>query len=675
MNRVFIIAFLSAFLYFHLSAQDFTDSNLPIVIINTDQGMEIPDDPRILADMKIIYRGPGLRNYVSDQNTPGYLNYNGRINIEIRGSSTQVAEKKQYGLTTLKNDDKSNNNVKLLGLPKENDWILNGMVFDTALIRDYLSYNLSRQIGEYASRTVYCEVVINGNYRGLYVLQEKIKADENRVNIIKIGVNDNSYPEVTGGYITKSDKTTGGDPVAWTLPSWFGTPVDFIHELPKPKNVTSQQNEYIRSRFRLLQETSIAGDASPLTGFPSIIDITSFIDFILLNELASNADGYMYSTFFHKDRNGKLRAGPIWDFDLTYGNDLFFWGYDRSKTNVWQLSNGENDGARFWKELFENPLFRCHAAKRWNSLTRPGQPFNQEVIESFIDRTVETISEAVGREYARWGQKADHSRLIADLKLFISRRIAWISANIGSSTACDNTPVPPLVISKIDYHPESSSEFPDSKDLEFIEIKNNGNSRVDLTGIYFGGTGLVFQFQPYSSLGPLESIIIAGNSAAFRLKYGFTPFATFSGSLPDEGKELMLADAFGNIIDLVSYSNKAPWPDADGNGSYLKLTDPDLDNNDPSNWIATRETVVHENIISADPVIVLFPNPVANILNVRNNTLIISLMLYDVLGRPVKISEVNSFECQFDVTGLPSGTYFLKIVTLSGTFTERLLKN
>ena len=74
MNRVFLIAFLSAFFYFQLSAQDFTDSNLPIVIINTDHGMEIPDDPRNLADMKIIYRGPGLMNYVSDQNTPGYLN-------------------------------------------------------------------------------------------------------------------------------------------------------------------------------------------------------------------------------------------------------------------------------------------------------------------------------------------------------------------------------------------------------------------------------------------------------------------------------------------------------------------------------------------------------------------------------------------------------------------------
>lgn len=674
MNRIFFTVLLAAAFCCHLLAQDFTDSNLPIVIINTDQGMEIPDDPRIMADMKIICRGPGLRNYVSDQNTPAYLNYNGRISIEIRGSSTQVSEKKQYGLTTLKNDDKSNNNVNLLGLPRENDWILNGMVFDTALIRDYLSYNLSRQIGEYASRTVYCEVVINGNYRGLYVLQEKIKADENRVNIIKIGVNDNSYPEVTGGYITKSDKTTGGDPVAWTLPSWFGTPVDFIHELPKPKNVTVQQNDYIRNQFRLLQATSIAGDASPVTGFPSIIDITSFIDFILLNELASNADGYMYSTFFHKDRNGKLRAGPIWDFDLTYGNDLFFWGYDRSRTNVWQLSNRENDGARFWKELFENPAFRCHAAKRWNRLTESGQPFNQAVIESFIDRTVETIREAAGREYGRWGQKADHSRLIADLKLFISRRIAWISANIGSSSACENTSVPPLVISKIDYHPESSSEFPDSKSLEFIEIKNNGNSRVDLTGIYFGGTGLVFQFQPYSSVGPFESVILAGNSAAFRQKYGFTPFAMFSGNLPDEGKDLVLADAFGNIIDHVGYSNKAPWPEADGNGCYLKLTDPDLDNNDPSNWAATMESLTYENEIAADKGPALFPNPVVNILKIKNNTGIASLMLYDIIGRLITASEVNSDECQLDLTGFPSGIYFLKIITQAGTFTEKLVK-
>jgi hypothetical protein len=79
----------------------------------------------------IIYRGPGERNYLTDISTPAYLNYNGRIEIEIRGYSLQVTPKKQYGFTTLLSDNVSNNNVSLLGMPAENDWILNGMAFDT----------------------------------------------------------------------------------------------------------------------------------------------------------------------------------------------------------------------------------------------------------------------------------------------------------------------------------------------------------------------------------------------------------------------------------------------------------------------------------------------------------------------------------------------------------------
>jgi hypothetical protein len=157
------------------------------------------DNPRVLASMKIIYRGPGERTYLTDQDSREYLNYNGRIDIEIRGSSSQVTNKKQYGFSTLMTDNVSNNNVSLLGMPKEHDWIFNGMVFDPALMRDFLCYNLSRQIGEYASRTAYCELMINGGYMGLYLLQEKIKADDNRVNIVKIDVNDNSIPQISGG--------------------------------------------------------------------------------------------------------------------------------------------------------------------------------------------------------------------------------------------------------------------------------------------------------------------------------------------------------------------------------------------------------------------------------------------------------------------------------------------
>lgn len=654
--------------------QTFTDSNLPIIVINTDNGVPIRDDPRVLATMKIIYRGPGERNYLTDQNNPAYLNYNGRIDIEIRGSSSQATDKKQYGFTTRMADNVTNNNVSLLGMPKENDWILNGMVWDPGLIRDYLSYNLSRQIGEYATRTAYCEVVINGSYKGLYVLQEKIKADDNRVDIMKIGKNDNLFPQVTGGYITKADKTTGGDPVAWTMRSWFDTPVEYIHDLPKPENVTPQQNEYIRNRFLLLESTAFGNNSSPADGFPSVIDIPSFIDYIIINELSSNADAYQFSTFFHKDRNGKLRAGPIWDLDLTFGNDLFIWGYNRSKTNIWQLSNGENDGSRFWKDLFNNPVFRCYLSKRWNELIRPGQPLNQERISSFIDQTVAQISEAVARDYALWGITGSFQQNISAMKTFVAARINWMTANLGSYGGCANVPVPPLVITKIMYHPPDSPGIWENDDLEFIEITNNSDQTVDLTGIYFSGTGFVFSFPPHSTIAPRSSVYIAGKISAFNSQYGFTPFGQFSRNLSDKGERLTLVDAFGNLIDVVEYADSIPWPDADGNGKYLQLADANLDNNDPVNWFAS------EDIFTSDPGInetlkpVVFPNPVRDILRVQSGYIMQTVTIFDMYGRMVSSEYINATDHLIDVSGLSPGLYIIRIDLFDKVYTGKFIR-
>ena len=127
-------------------AQVFTDSNIPIVIITTDKDpntgipTNIPDEPKVLGSMKVIYRPDGSRNYVTDQNNLGFLQYNGRIGIETKGSSSQFLEKKPYSITTLADDNITNNNVSILGMPEENDWILNSLAFDPSLIRDYLSY-------------------------------------------------------------------------------------------------------------------------------------------------------------------------------------------------------------------------------------------------------------------------------------------------------------------------------------------------------------------------------------------------------------------------------------------------------------------------------------------------------------------------------------------------------
>ena len=679
-NLLYQLIVMAMFLYVaQVQSQVFTSSNLPIVIINTDidpntnQPFAIQDDPRVLAAMKIIKRPDGTRNFLTDQNTASFIDYQGRINIEIRGSSSQDLPKKGYGFTTLEADNVSNDNVSLLDMPSENDWILNGLAFDPSLIRDYLSYNLSCQLGNYAPRTVFCEVIINGFYQGLYLLQEKIKADSKRVNILKITAADNANPNITGGYITKADKTTGGDPVAWTMSSYAGE-TNFIHDLPKPEEVTAQQQTYIYSQFANLATTSHTNNINISSGYPSIIDVPSFIDFMIINELASNADGYQLSTYFHKDRNGKLRAGPIWDFNLTYGNDLFQWGFDRSRTDIWQFSNGDNEGAKFWRDLFTNPTYKCYLSKRWNALQQSDQPLNFEALKALIDATVNTIAEAKVREHAKWGTIPNQALEIENMKAFLEQRILWITSNLGSFSACNSVVVPQLVIDKINYHPGTITGFNESDDLEFISIKNTQSTTVNLTGIYFKELGITYKFPNNATIAANQSIYLASNLNQFQSRFGLTAFGQFTRNLSNSTQKLVLADAFGNTIDAVEYLDDAPWPDADGNGKFLQLTDSSLDNSLASSWVATDEVTLSTPTFSSSNSMHISPNPVSNVLTIVSANQIEKFQVFDVLGNLMFSANQKEKNFKIDCSAFAKGIYILTVLDETGWYSKKIIK-
>lgn len=669
MKKTVLILFLFLLCTF-VDSQAFTDSDLPIIIIQTDvnpntgQPVEIPDEPKVLATMKIVYRPDGERNSVTDQNNPDYLNYFGRIGIELRGSSSQDLPKKPYGLTTLKDDEVSNNNVSILGMPKENDWVLNSLAFDPSMIRDKLSYELAGSMGNYAARGVYCEVMVNGDYKGVYVFMEKLKIDSNRIDIVKMTEEDNTGVEVTGGYITKADKTTGGDPVAWYMSS-YNQSVMFIHESPKPENVTSQQHNYIHNQFNILQNALSSQNESVTDGFPSVIDIPSFIDYMLISELTSNVDSYQYSTFFHKDRNGKLRAGPVWDYNLTFGNDLFVYGYDRSHANVWQFDNDDNTGPKFWKDLYNNATFKCYLSKRWQELTAPGQPLSYDVITHKIDSLVNLLSEAKEREEARWNTIGDHASHINSLKTWLQNRMSWLNGRLNNSQGCAVQNLPALVISKINYHPTNFGDV-EGEDLEYIEITNHSPEVVDLSGVYFLELGMSYQFPAHSVIGPNRRIYLASNAPLFRQVYSFTPFGQYTRNLSNKSFRLTLADAFGNIIDQVEYMDSAPWPEeADGEGSYLSLVNLDSDNNLAASWIASKQPL-GISLPSVEMQVTLFPNPATNSITIVGNNLPLkSYEIFDLSGRVISKSQLYSNTIQIET--LSPGYYMVQISFVDGT--------
>jgi hypothetical protein len=651
---------------FYNAAQDnqntvvFTDSNLPIVIIETENSATIPDEPKILGTMKIIQRPNGDRNYVTDANNTEFLDYSGTIGIETRGSSSQTLPKKPYGFDTLEEDGLDDKNVKLLGMPKENDWILNSFAFDDSMMRDYISYEMTRKMGQYAVNLRYCEVVLNGEYIGLYALSEKIKRDGDRVDIAKLKDDENSFPEITGGYLMQTDRPSDEDPNAW-----YTNNAGYIHEKPNSEDITSAQSSYIETVFRGLDQN--AANADLTNGYPAIIDVPSFVDYMLIAEISSNVDAYALSTYYHKDRGGKLRAGPVWDYNLTYGNDLFQWGYDRSFTNVWQFEYS-NVGANFWGDLFNNPTFKCYASKRFHEVTTTGGPLNYDVIAALIDTTVALISEAVVRENERWNTIEDFSGEIANMKGWIQERTQWMTDNLGQFSDCNAAPLPSLVITKINYNPQETDAFPESDAAEFIEIQNTGNTTVNLTGVHLSKLGIAYQFPKNEMIMAGQSLILASNSAVFKARYGMDAFDNFSRDLSNSSQDLTLSDAFGNVIDQVTYTDEAPWPEtADGNGSYLELIDVNSNNAVANNWVAnSNESLSIQDFKNGEVDFTVYPNPAKEKITVNAKQTIQEIVIFNPLGQQIKRFNVNLKTTEISIRTLQKGVYYLSLKLING---------
>lgn len=566
-----------------LQAQNVTSSPLPIVLINVDGNATIPDEYKVCGTMKILYVNDSTTNYLSNQNVPAYIHYEGRVGIEKRGSTSQNLNKRHYGFETRQSDDSTSDNVSLLGMPAENDWVLNPFNYDNTYLRDPLSYEMARRTGHYATRTHYCEVFLGGNYRGIYTLTEKIKADKNRVNIHKIDTSENAMPNLTGGYIIKADKTTGGDPVAWSTSAHsYWENVDYIHHYPKPDNVTPAQSNYIQNYFAAFQAAMDSGDASVTTGYPSLIDIPSFVDYMIVAELTSNVDIYQKSTFFYKDQQGKLCAGPIWDFNCAFGSDPFA-SPGRSGYNVWQFDNGDNTGSEFWYQLFHDTQFHRLLCRRWQELTAPGAPLSYSAIEAVIDSLNGQIASLVARDKQRWGYYFNQSSAVSNLKTWLQYRYSWMNSQL-TDTINSLPEVPNMVISKIHYHPHRTAGYA-ADSLEFIGITNMTDSAISLAGLYLSEPGLAFQLPPDAVADSAQEIYIAADTAAFRAVYGRPAYGPFTRDLSNSSQRIVLSDAWGRIIDDVTYRDRDGWPqEADGDGPFLLLTDLLSDNNIGANW-------------------------------------------------------------------------------------------
>jgi hypothetical protein len=474
MRRIIVLQILVAsFVGSSVWAQkpvNFKNSNLPIILIDT-HGSPIYDDFEVDIDLGVVFNSTGVRNDTAD----AFNNYQGKATIEIRGSSSQMFPKKQYKIE-LKDDAGEDRAVSLLGMPAEADWVLFAPYNDKSLMRDVLSYKLGRDMGRYAPRTRYCEVVMKVEdadntphyvYQGVYVLIEKIKRDKNRVDIAKLNPDENTGDDVTGGYILKIDKGTGNDgstgASGWASKHAPDNNVEdqfvfFQYEYPKWDEISSDQKKYIKEYVGKFED-ALGGNhfTDPVNGYAKYVDVNSFIDFMIIQEITRNVDGYRISTFFHKQKEsdgGKLVMGPIWDFNLGFGNADYCSGSDRGR---WMYEDfnivcGPYDGTLvpfWWRRFMQDPVFKLKLAERWNTLRQ--DKFSTAAIHGDIDSIYTLLNaESSARNFQAWpvlGQYVWPNEFVGSsfaeeidyLKEWIENRMDWLDDNMPKITA--NEPV------------------------------------------------------------------------------------------------------------------------------------------------------------------------------------------------------------------------------------------
>ncbi len=302
--------------------------------------------------------------------------FQGRCGTHVRGESSAGFPQRQYAweLWDNQNNDKD---ASILGMPAESDWILYAPWSDKSLMRDVLTFGTMRKLrSDYmAARTKYCELLFNqtagsavtyaSSYRGVYVIKEKLKINSERVDVAKLNALTSTSPNVTGGYIFRRDKADP-DSTTWSTATYGQSLASYDPDLLTAPQLASLQGYF--NNF----EAALAGPnfANPTTGYAAWIETDTFIDAQWFVEWTKQVDGYVFSTYFHKDRNGKVRAGPIWDFNISIGNADYAtgdsptgWLYDTAGTAT-------GTGGLWYPRLHDDPWYRLRHFDRYWELRR-----------------------------------------------------------------------------------------------------------------------------------------------------------------------------------------------------------------------------------------------------------------------------------------------------------------
>ncbi len=389
---------------FTVSVVNFT--GLPVVLIETPGRVPVTSKEEWVEEATISIDGAGRFDNLEAVAT----------SIRGRGNTTWEWPKKPYNL-------KLDKKQSILGMPKHKRWCLLANYMDRTLLRNRIAYYLASQTSlAWTPRCEFVELFLNGEYQGQYLLAEHIKVDKNRVDITEMTPQDNAGEELTGGYLLELDFHFDN---VWQWHTSHNVP--FAVKSPDDDELTSVQFEWIKNHIAEVEQCLYGnGFRDQTTGYRRYLDAESFADYWLIYELTVNHElGNPGSVYLHKDRGGKIVAGPVWDFD---------WGtfsYNASPNAQWGLFI---QWAWWYGRLFEDPAFRSLAAERWRVL----KPRFLTAFD-YIDEQEKYIAHSAAANFAIWKMTTDTNgdeRLsfeaaVARMQNILSERIEIIDREVS----------------------------------------------------------------------------------------------------------------------------------------------------------------------------------------------------------------------------------------------------
>lgn len=409
-------------------------SQLPVLVLDTLGSRPLSKDG--------VDHNAWLYAYQPEAN--GFSLFNGTpevassLTATVRGSSSAEFPKKGYNIK-FTDDDGSKRSQSLLGLPDFEKWALIApWSFDFGYVNNAFVYSLSNQLGRWAPRTRFAELFLNSNgddidgsdYAGLYVLTDRVEIAKGRLDIASLSSADVNGDALTGGYLLKID-AIDADEVGWVSQRGVPAAADSAIVLVSPKadEVAPAQLSYIQNYVQRMEDALYNDRASGWAHrtYLDYVDRASWVDHHLLNTFTANPDAFIRSAYFHKDRGGKLAAGPVWDFDRAIGS---YWDERSFRWDVWS-GVGAPDYWRtgWWGVIAEDPEFMQDWIDRWQSLRR--DELSTPQLRALIDSLGSSIgSAAAQRDAARWPDNASnhgsHAAQLNYMKGWITQRAGWI---------------------------------------------------------------------------------------------------------------------------------------------------------------------------------------------------------------------------------------------------------